>query len=497
MKRLTVSISGKKQHKDFNAHFAALAKINESLNEGASEAYKKGGLTYVDVPEVVGITGACENVDTLFKVQNRFSLPLFFTQTGQLSLEQALQSFPGVYTVIHSGRDEEEEDARHLRQFRLTEEEFDCTLEGMKRSNYDEEKMFTALLAHIQKAVQGMVRKVLADHEGILKTQYRRDTKKLHDALTHDFLRINYEDAVRLLQKNGYPGVSFGDDLKANHEARVVKLLNKGTRELPVFITRYPKEIKFFNMKVSMQDPRVVLSADLIFPYAGEGTGSAVREHDFDKLNDRLLGSTMYRLHTQRGGKYEDFGWYLNIIKAKGSSPHAGYGIGNERVLQYIFGESDIRNVSLFSLLNMQTGDWSTKRYGQAAIIAPQKKHILLSIGKTPNKKMLLPQVKKLAKKSSFVLYATDTTHEYFRAHGVLTSRVYKISQIGKTPNIADLLGRRVFDLIINIPSRDKARSEYEMTDGKLIRKGAVNMGISLVTDTEVASSVMTNLTSN
>lgn len=494
MKQLTVTISGRKLKKDFNGHFAALAKINESLNAGASEAYKKGGLTYVDVPEVVGITGACENVDTLFKVQNRFSLPLFFTQTGQLSLEQALQSFPGCFTVIHSGRDEEEEDARHLRQFRLTEEEFDCTLAGMKRSSYDEEKMFVALLAHIQKAVQGMIRRVLEDHEGILKTQYRRDTKKLHDAATHDFLQIAYEDAVRLLQKNGYPKVSFGDDLKADHEAKIVKLLNKGARELPVFITKYPKEIKFFNMKVSTRDPRVVLSADLIFPYAGEGTGSAVREHDFEKLNDRLLTSTMYRLHTQRGGKYEDFGWYLDIIKSKGSSPHAGYGIGNERVLQYIFGESDIRNVSLFSLLNMQTGDWSTKRYGQAAIIAPQKKHILLSIGQTPNKKVLLPHIKKLAKKSSFVLYATEHTHEFFKSNGVLNSRVYKISQIGKTPNIADLLGRRVFDLIINIPSRDKAREPGELTDGKLIRKGAVETGTSLVTDVEVAATIIANL---
>jgi asparaginyl-tRNA synthetase len=494
MKKLTVTIAGRKLLKDFNGHFSSLAKVNESLNEGASEAYKRGGFTYVDVPEVVGITGACENVDTLFKVQNRFSLPLFFTQTGQLSLEQALQSFAGVYTVIHSGRDEEQEDARHLRQFRLTEEEFDCTLAGMKRATYDDEKMFVALLAHIQKAVQGMIRRVLADHESLLKTQYHRDTKKLHDAVTHDFLQIAYEDAVKLLQKNGYPRVSFGDDLKADHEAKIVKLLNKGTRELPVFITRYPKEIKFFNMKVSTRDPKVVLSADLIFPYAGEGTGSAVREHDFEKLNDRLLTSTMYRLHTLRGGKYEDFGWYLDIIKAKSSSPHAGYGIGNERVLQYIFAESDIRNVSLFSLLNMQTGDWSTKRYGQAAIIAPQKKHILLSIGQTANKKMLLPHIKKLAKKPTCVLYATEHTHQFFKSNGVLTSQVFKISQIGKTPNIADLLGRRVFDLIINIPSRDKARAADELTDGKLIRKGAVETGTSLVTDVEVASTIVANL---
>ena len=78
----------------FNQHFANLVRINASLNRGARVSYEQTGLTYVDVPEIVGITGACENVDTLFKVGNRWDIPLFFTQTGQLSLEQALQSFP-------------------------------------------------------------------------------------------------------------------------------------------------------------------------------------------------------------------------------------------------------------------------------------------------------------------------------------------------------------------------------------------------------------------
>lgn len=70
---------------------------------------------------------------------------------------------------------------------------------------------------------------------------------------------------------------------------------------------KYPKEIKFFNMKVSERDSRVVLSADLILPVAGEAVGSAVREHDGKKLKERLLTSTMFHLHKERGGRYEDF----------------------------------------------------------------------------------------------------------------------------------------------------------------------------------------------
>jgi asparaginyl-tRNA synthetase len=352
MKKIELSVEGKNNILDFNDHFANLVKINQSLNFGASKNYKRVGLTYVDVPEIVGITGACENVDTLFKVGNRCGETLYISQTGQLSLEQSLQSFSGVFTVIHSGRDEELEDERHLRQFRLTEEEFDCSFAKMNRENYNEEKMFKMLLSHIQKAVQSMIKTVLKDNQEILKTVYGRNIKALEKTATSKFLKIDYESAVKLLNKNGFPELKFGDDLKARHEAKIVTLLNKGKTEIPVFITKYPKEIKFFNMKVSQKDPRVVLSADLIMPYSGESTGSAVREHNYEKLKDRLLGSTMYSLHQKRGGTLDDFKWYLDIIKSEKANPHAGYGIGNERVMQYIFGTSDIRKVSLFTLLN-------------------------------------------------------------------------------------------------------------------------------------------------
>ncbi len=493
--KIKLAIEGRKKNISYNEHFSHLVAVNQSLNEGARNHYGKTGLAYVDVPQIVGITGACENVDTLFKIQNRLSLPLFFTQTGQLALEQALQSFRGAWTVIHSGRDEEEEDDRHLRQFRLTEEEFDCTFAGMTRDNYDEDRMYEALLSHIQKTVQAMLKKVLEDNQELLEKVYGRNAAKLREAAEKNFLRISYEETVRVLNKNGFPSVRFGDDLKAAHEAKIVEILNRRKTELPVFIMKYPKEIKFFNMKTYTKDPRLALSADLVFPYAGEGAGSAVREHDFNKLNERLLISAMYKLHLERGGKYEDFKWYLDIIKKEGSNPHAGYGIGNERVLQYIFGASDIRNVSVFALLNLQTGDWDTAKYGQAPILTAHKRHILLAVGKAKDKKYLLPYIKKLAEsKAETVIYATKNTYALMKKNGVRTSLVYKISETDKMPNIGDLLRRKVFDLIINIPTREKTSGAGEFTDGKLIRKGAVEAGISLITDPEVAAMVMENL---
>lgn len=496
-KTIHISIEGRKIQLDFNQHFNHVVRLHQLLNKGAYDSYRERGRTFVDVPEIVGITGACENVDTLFKVRSHNDIPLFFTQTGQLALEQALQSLPSVFTVIHSGRDEEFEDERHLRQFRLTEEEFDATTVGMSRETYNEDTMYEELLKNIQITVQAMISSMLQqDTKTILKTIYHRDVEKIRFAATHDFLRITYEDGVKLLQKNGFPEVSFGDDLKANHEAKIVAILNeKDQTELPVFIMKYPKEIKFFNMKVSTSDPRVCLSADLIFPYAGEGTGSAVREHEFEKLHERLTTSTMYKLHVQRGGTYEDFAWYLDIMREKATQPHAGYGIGNDRIMQYMFGATDIRNASLFYLLNLQTGDWSKKHYGKAPILMPEKKHILLAIGRVENKKQLLPVIKQLTKTNSAIFYATEHTHEFFKKKGIRTALVHKISDIGETPNIADLLNKRIFDLIVNIPTRKQFRQSKEFTDGNLIRKGAVKTGVALITDVEVALIILENLT--
>jgi hypothetical protein len=254
---------------------------------------------------------------------------------------------------------------------------------------------------------------------------------------------------------------------------------------------RYPKEIKFFNMKVSEQDPRVVLSADCIFPYSGESVGSAVREHDGVKLLVRLLTSTMYKLHEQRGGTYNDFRWYTEgMILSNKTLPHAGYGIGNERIIQFILGQTDIRECSVFSLLNRQTGDWDVNKRGMLPLVQ-HKKTVLLSIGKEQNKERLLPYIKRITS-DGHVFYATDHTYTYLDGHGIPTTRVYKISEKG-LPNLADMLKKDIFDLIINIPT-DPDRSAHEKTDGMFIRKTATETGTTLVTDSLVAQTLLSDL---
>ncbi|MEK9152644.1 MAG: amino acid--tRNA ligase-related protein [Patescibacteria group bacterium] len=339
-----------------------LIPIASTFSAAAHNHYGSTGLAFVPVPQIVGITGACENVDTLFKVKSHVPVPLFFSQTGQLTLEQALQHYPGVYTTMVSGRDEEIEDERHLRQFLLTEEEFDWSMVS-PGAEYDEEKMYSAMLEHIEAAIKAMSRAVVEHHGETLESAFGRDVAGLAASFDKPFHRISYQDALKLLAADGFPDLRWGADLTSAHEAKIVEVLNAGQFPRPVFIMRYPKEIKFFNMKVSERDDRVVLSADCIFPYAGEGVGSAVREHDGAKLTKRLLGSTMYRLHLERGGTLNDFGWYLEIVRSGRTQPHAGYGIGNERVLQYLLGANDIRQVSIFSCMARQTCDWVVRQH--------------------------------------------------------------------------------------------------------------------------------------
>lgn len=339
-----------------NQNLKHLIPLMSTAIGAAHEHYRRAGLVHVPAPQIVGITGACENVDTLFRIGNRLRVPLFFCQTGQLNLEQALQYNPGVYTIMVSGRDEEEEDDRHLRQFNLIEEEFDWTL--VSRETYDEETMYEALLKRIEAAVKNIVWTVADQQTELLESVFRRDAAWIMESMKRPFHRLSYEDALAMLRVNGFPKLVWGVDLKNEHEARIVELMNGDRFPRPVFIMRYPKEIKFFNMKVSESDKRVAMSADLIFPHSGEGVGSAVREHDGTKLEQRLLASEMFRLHVARGGSSQDFRWYLNLVSSGRTRPHAGYGIGLERVLQYILGIKDIRQCSVFHLMAQQTCDW-------------------------------------------------------------------------------------------------------------------------------------------
>ena len=139
--------------------------------------------------------------------------------------------------------------------------------------------------------------------------------------------------------------IEWGDDLTHAHELFLVE--KYGNR--PLFITHYPKDIKFFNMRVNDDDPSVVNSADLIMPYSGESVGSAERENDYERLVKRLKESQMFRILSKRGVTMKDFEEYLNLVK-KDPILHSGCGIGFTRVSQSVMGFEDIRMATSYPL---------------------------------------------------------------------------------------------------------------------------------------------------
>jgi asparaginyl-tRNA synthetase len=163
-------------------------------------------------------------------------------------------------------------------------------------------------------------------------TELERDLSKL-DAIQAPFPRIDYGDAVAILQKKG-SAITWGDDLGAEDEALLVADYDR-----PVFVLNYPKEAKAFYMKENPADPRTVLCSDLLAPEGyGEIIGGSQREDDYDKL--------VARIHEEQL-PIEAYGWYLDLRKY-GTFVHSGFGLGLERAVAWICGLQHIREAIAF-----------------------------------------------------------------------------------------------------------------------------------------------------
>jgi asparaginyl-tRNA synthetase len=304
---------------------AAVASIESELLKSARTYFEKNNFTEVVVPHITRITGACENIDTLFGL-NYFGEDAFLVQTGQLYLEALIPRLGNVFCIGPSFRAEPGVDERHLTEFTLVEIEFPGD--------------FNALLTHVENTIYEML-------HGVLKNK-RHDLELLGVDITRlekiklPFRRMTYTEAIEKLLKYGIE-IKWGDDLKSLHEKMLVA---DGT---PTFITHYPEAIKFFNMRRNDDNNKVVNSSDLILPFGGEAVGSAEREHDYDVLKEKLLKSTMYKQLQEKGKNIDDFGWYLDVVK-KHKIQHAGCGIGLNRVTQFILGSNDIRHSTAYPM---------------------------------------------------------------------------------------------------------------------------------------------------
>ncbi len=320
------------------------ARLEAHVFKSGRKYLEGQGFIEILPPRVVRASGACENVNTLFEVSSNkdfkwFGKPgakhqAYLAQTGQLYLEAFVPYFMKTYCVGPSFRAEPGVDTRHLTEFQMMEIEF--------AGNFDQ------LLAHIEGFVYNIVKDILAESSETQKAMGLRDEDiaRLKN-VKPVFPKITYTEAIKQL------GLNFGDDIDSKKEQELCDSVGNH----PLFITRYPdpmwdhgKEIeveKFFNMLPDPENPGLVLSADLIMPVSGEAVGSAARVDSVDVLVDRLQKSKMFKRLVGMGGSLDDFAWYIERSKEK-MVPHAGCGFGMSRILRFISGKDDIKNVVTF-----------------------------------------------------------------------------------------------------------------------------------------------------
>jgi asparaginyl-tRNA synthetase len=319
-----------------------IAKIEASLIEGAREYCRNNDYQLIAIPHLTKATGACENFSTLFST-DLFGNTAYLNQTGQLMLEAFMETYKKVYCDGPSFRKEMKADDRHLIEFPLFEIE-------VANHNLEELKI------EISNIFSNMISKV--EKECNKELEHLIDDKSFLNNLKPPYNSITYRDAIQQLAKYD---LKFGDDLKSEHELYLVNLNDNK----PLFITNYPEEIKFFNMRLNRADNTIVNSMDLIMPYSGESVGAAEREENHVILKKRLNDSSMLKLLeeaiiTEKGYEkftaqeihvkaLERFDWYMDIIKNYPIT-HAGCGIGINRVTQSILQTKDIRYATAFPM---------------------------------------------------------------------------------------------------------------------------------------------------
>jgi asparaginyl-tRNA synthetase len=247
-----------------------------------------------------------------------FGRPGYLSQTAQLYLEAMLSPHERVYSLTPSFRAEKSRTPRHITEFQHLEVELAwCDLDG--------------LMGFIERMVAHVVHAVAEHRPTELRTLGRAPEELL--AIQPPFPRLAYADAIAKLASQGLP-VRWGSDL-ATAEERTLTLEER----TPLFVTRYPRELKAFYMQRTAVDPRTVEAADLLAPEGyGEMIGASCRETDLARLRARI---------EEIGANPEEYEWYLDL-RRHGNVPHAGFGLGVERILRWMLRLEHIRDATPF-----------------------------------------------------------------------------------------------------------------------------------------------------
>ena len=298
----------------------AIMTIRNEIIRATYEFYNNEGFIKIDPPILTG--SAPEGTTELFHTEY-FDEEAFLSQSGQLYMEAAALAYGKVFSFGPTFRAEKSKTRRHLIEFWMMEPEM---------AHYDHE----ASLEVQEKYVSYLVQNVIDNCELALKT-LDRDIDVLKKYTVTPYPRIEYTDAVKLLNDNGFDDIEWGDDFGSPHETFIAN-----QQDSPVFIVNYPKAIKPFYMKVNPEDPRTVLCADMIAPEGyGEIIGGSQREDDYEVMKSNIESF---------GLSLDAYQWYLDTTKY-GSVPHSGFGMGLERCVAWLSGIEHIRETSPFPRL--------------------------------------------------------------------------------------------------------------------------------------------------
>lgn len=324
--------------------FSAVFRVRSLVAYAIHRFFQDNNFVYVHTPIITG--SDAEGAGEMFRVtaldldklprtedckidysQDFFGKETNLTVSGQLEAETFALAFRNVYTFGPTFRAENSNTARHASEFWMIEPEvaFADLNDNMELAENMIKYIISYILEHAKEEMKFFNEFI---DKGLLD--------RLNNIIGSDFARITYTEAVDILKKSGrefqYP-VEWGIDLQTEHERYITEQVFRK----PVFVTDYPKEIKAFYMRLN-DDGKTVAAMDLLVPGVGEIIGGSQREERYDILLSRIK---------ELGFREEDYWWYLDLRKY-GGVKHAGYGLGFERIIMYITGMSNIRDVMPF-----------------------------------------------------------------------------------------------------------------------------------------------------
>jgi asparaginyl-tRNA synthetase len=316
--------------------FGAVFRVRNALSFAIHKFFQDRGFLYVHTPLITGSdaegAGAMFRVTTLpagqtNELEDFFGRATYLAVSGQLEAEIFALAFTNVYTFGPTFRAENSNTPRHLAEFWMIEPEMAfCDLDGNR-------KLAEEFLKYIISYVLDHCR---ADLEFFNKRIDSSVLATLEHVAGSAFEHITYTEAVALLEKSGrtweFPA-HWGADLQSEHE----RYLTEEVFKKPVIVTDYPAEIKAFYMRLN-DDGNTVRAMDVLAPRIGEIIGGSQREERYDVLAEKIRC---------KGLPEEAYEWYLDLRKY-GSAPHAGFGLGLERMMMYLTGMKNIRDVIPF-----------------------------------------------------------------------------------------------------------------------------------------------------